>query len=131
MKDKETARVAEVLHWQMHAVPVINAAAAVETLPDGRKRVTVPQAPKRWARVARMFMPRLRDRKTYELDRLSSETLELVDGRRTVEQMVDLHMARWKLSFFEARGMIVEFLGSMLRRGIVAVQVGSGQQTPE
>ncbi len=61
--------------------------------------------------------------KKVELDALSAEMLSLFDGKRTVEIIIDLHKDKWHLSFFESRGMIVDFIRRMTERNIVVLIV--------
>lgn len=122
--------MSHLLEWQLHSVPMVNAAVEIQELESGKKILTVPVAHKAWSRVARHVLP-IRDRKRVELDALSAETLTLLDGKHTVEEIVELHKDRWQLSFFEARGMILDFLRSMVKRGIVILNAPEDLTTQE
>jgi hypothetical protein len=55
------------------------------------------------------------------LDRLGSEVWQACDGRRTVEEIVDLFAAAHDLTFHEARLSVTEFLRLLVLRGLVVV----------
>ena len=122
--------MSHLLEWQLHSVPMVNAAAEIQELESGKKILTVPVAHKAWSRAARHVLP-IRDRKRVELDALSAETIALLDGKHTVEEIIDLHQRRWQLSFFEARGMILDFLRPMVKRGIVILNAPENPRTEE
>lgn len=65
----------------------------------------------------------LRGIKKYRLDGLSLQLFNEIDGERDVEALIDLMMERHKLSFFEARSLVTQFLNNLMRRGLVAVAV--------
>jgi hypothetical protein len=111
-------RDAELIEWQLRSVPVLNAAVRRETDKDGRPLLVAPLAHRRWSRLLRRVLP-IRDAKRLALDPLSLETLDLFDGGRTVAEIVDHFQERWHLSFFEARGMVLEFLKRLVRDRVV------------
>lgn len=65
----------------------------------------------------------LRGMKKYRLDGLSLSLYREIDDARNVDDLIDLMMERHKLSFFEARGLVAQFLDMLMRRGLVAVAV--------
>ena len=65
----------------------------------------------------------MRSMKKYRLDGLGLSIYRELDGKHDVESLIDLMMERHKLSFFEARALISQYLDMLMRRGIVAVAV--------
>ena len=65
----------------------------------------------------------MRGVKKYRLEGLGLSIYRELDGKRDVETLIDLMMERYKLSFFEARALISQYLDLLMRRGIVAVAV--------
>ena len=65
--------------------------------------------------------------KKYRIDGISLTIYNEIDGKRSVENLIDLLMERYKLTFFEARGLICLYLNMLMRRGIVAVAIRQGQ----
>jgi hypothetical protein len=65
-------------------------------------------------------MPISRER-AISLDRLGSEVWQACDGRRTVQEIVDLFAAAHDLTFHEARLSVTAFLRLLTRRGLVVV----------
>jgi hypothetical protein len=118
----DLAGPAAMLRRQLATVPVLNARAGVTRLSDGRVRLDVPPNERPWVRAARLILPLRRGRRV-ELDALSSSVLDLCDGKRSVGEIIAAHQRRWRLSFYEARGMILEFLRRLTARGIVALVV--------
>ncbi|MCC7519816.1 MAG: hypothetical protein IT578_11620 [Verrucomicrobiae bacterium] len=47
--------------------------------------------------------------------------LDRFDGRRTLNEIVALHQQRWKISFFEARGMIFNSLRLLVRASLLTL----------
>ncbi len=112
----------ELLARQLRSIPVVNSAVKMRDLSGRKKLITVPLAEKRWGRVAKRIFP-IRREKKLEIDALSAEILGLFDGKRTVEDVIDVHKDRWKLSFFESRGMILDFMKRMVKRAVVVLVV--------
>jgi hypothetical protein len=104
----------------LRMVPVPNAAAARTPLPDGGLRLAVPLNRPRWVTLLAWWLPVSKERRV-ELDRAGAEALALLDGKRALGEIVEAHRERWKLSFFEARGMVLDFLRPLVRAGLVAL----------
>ena len=66
---------------------------------------------------------RLKQTKKYEIEDLSLELYRSLDGQKTVENLIDSLMASHKLSFFEARALLAQYLSDLMRRGLVAVAI--------
>ena len=56
------------------------------------------------------------------LDKLGTEVLELCDGSRRVEEIVDEFAAKHRLTFHESRVAVTGFLRSLVQRGLIAIE---------
>ncbi len=65
-----------------------------------------------------------------QLDEVGSEVLDLCDGARTVEEVIEKFAEDHKLSFREGQVAVTAFLRELLSRGIVAI-VGFGPDVSE
>ena len=61
--------------------------------------------------------------KRYKLDRLGTRVYRMIDGRKTYGELVDEFAAAEKLSFFESRALLGQFLQHLARRGLVVATV--------
>ena len=50
---------------------------------------------------------------------------EAVDGRKTVEQLIDEFAAREKLTFFESRALLGQYFQTLVRRGVIVATLPS------
>ena len=57
------------------------------------------------------------------LDRLGAEVWRLCDGKRTVEEVVDLFGERHALTFHESRVAVTLYLKALLQRGVLAIVI--------
>ena len=114
---RDAARLLEI---QMASRPVANKAVTVSRTEDGKLDLFVPTEKRGWRRQLRHILP-LAEEKNIELDYLGAEFFSLCDGKCTVEEIVDDYMKRWNLSFFEARGLVLQFLRGLMRSGLVAL----------
>jgi len=116
----ETRRSGRLLEIQLASRPVANEAARQAPTGDDGLDVTVPLEQRAWSEVLRRVLP-LSAERNVELDRFGAEFFALCDGEHTVEQLVDRYMARWQLSFFEARALVLSYLKALMRRNLVAL----------
>jgi hypothetical protein len=100
----------------LQAIPVPNQAV----IRHGGGRFSVPLRQPAWVRWVRPVFP-ISKEKNVQLDKLGAEIYALCDGRRTVEEIIDLHKDRWRLSFFESRAMILQFLRQLLERNLIVL----------
>lgn len=107
---------------QLHSVPIRN--EAVQTIESSESRMIVGVALK-YEGLMRPFAKLLsmKSMKKYQLEGLSLELYRGLDGRKTVEDIVDEMMKRFSLSFFEARALTMQYLEMLMRRGLAVVAV--------
>jgi hypothetical protein len=84
----------------------------VVSVPMRRPRFLVP--PLSW------ILPYSSHRRV-ELDALGAGVLDLCDGRRSVEAVIEAFAARHKLSFREAQLAVTQFLKQLTHRGLLAI----------
>jgi hypothetical protein len=116
----QAGRSGELLQIQLASRPLVNEAARqARTAGDGLE-VSVPLQRRAWGEALRHVLP-LSGERNVELDRFGAEFFALCDGEHTVEQLIGLYMDRWLLSFFEARALVLSYLRTLMRHGLVAL----------
>jgi len=113
------------LDAQLEAVPVFNAAAKVEFRDDGSALASVPL---RFPRGLRWAAERLgwgRSMRNYAIDAIGAGVLARIDGERSIGEIVESFGAENQLAFFEARGLILQYLHLLIARGVVGVMLKS------
>lgn len=88
----------------------------------GRLRVGVPQHYQGLLALARRLLP-LRDRRSWLLDGPGLEVWRRIDGTASVADLIAWLEREEGLSFHEARLLLAQYLGTLTRRGLVAVEV--------
>ncbi len=107
---------------QLRAIPLRNEKAELVSYSDASMVFGVKLSYSGPMALAAKLMG-LRRTKKYELEGLSLKLYRSLDGVKTVEDLVDGLMASYKLSFFEARALIAQYLSDLMRRGLVVVAV--------
>ena len=115
---RQAQGLAELLDMQMSSIPFRNEGVRTTELGGDKLSVSMPLTHGQLGRLFRRVLP-LSNERNLELDRLGRELYDLCDGRRTVEEIVDIYIERWKLSFFEARGLVLSFLRSLVQKNLV------------
>ena len=118
------AKEVQAVSWRemLEAIPQKNRAAQVESSDDQVSRFSVPLRRPWWMIRPVSWIVHPSGRKKVGLDRLGAEVLELCDGSRNVEEIVDLFAAGHRLSFHESRVAVTGFLKSLVQRGMLAMQ---------
>jgi hypothetical protein len=100
--------------------PTRNRAVTTEQR-DGVTRITVKKRRPRYLvpPISWVIRPRLETR--VEIEGLGIEILELCDGRRTVEQIVDEFAGLHALTFHEARVSVTTYQKALVQRGVVVL----------
>ena len=60
------------------------------------------------------------DKKTYLLDKIGKLVYESVDGKKTFGELIDEFAAAQKLTFFESRALLGQFMRNLAARGLIA-----------
>ena len=61
----------------------------------------------------------LSSRKKFVLDRVGAAFYESIDGKKNLETLADEFAAREKLTFFEARALVGQYLQTLTKKGLV------------
>jgi hypothetical protein len=110
-----TTTTGQVLELQLASRPRPNPALRLEPTAGGGLVLVLPVERPAWTRRL-AWLIRLPPERRLELDDLGAALFGQCDGQRTVEQLVDALAARWQLSFFEARGLVLHLLKRLVQR---------------
>ena len=105
----------------MAAVPMVNHAAKLTATPSGGTLAEVPIPRPRFLVPPISWILPFSGQRRIELDKLGTAVLELCDGRRSVERIVESFAADHKLTFREAQLSVTQFLRMLTERGVVAI----------
>ena len=61
----------------------------------------------------------LSSRKKFVLDRIGAAFYESIDGKKNLETLADEFAAREKLTFFESRALVGQYLQTLTKKGLV------------
>lgn len=107
---------------QLQSVPVRNERVRI-TRPEDNAGALIVEVDLSYRGIvgllSRLFHPR--KSKKFQLEGLAREIYERIDGRRSLEQFIDDLMAGHKLTFFEARALIVQYLKILMERGLIVI----------
>jgi hypothetical protein len=102
------------------AVPHVNAAIRTTSAPEGLL-VEVPlRRPSYLVPPISWIIP-FSSHRRIQLDKLGTAVLELCDGRRTVERIIEKFARDHKLTYREAQLSVSQFLQMLTERGILAI----------
>ena len=121
MRTKSIRQQDEQFREALKAVPVRNAHVKATPLPEDPQRLEV-EVELLYRTPVQRFLRRVlkaAPTKRYKLDRLGTRVYEMIDGRKTYGELVDEFAAAEKLTFFEARALLGQFLQHLSRRGLV------------
>lgn len=110
------------VEMQLHTIPVRN--THVETWPqedDPDTLVVQVRLKPRGILALTMKTLKAREFKKYSLVGLSRNMYESVDGKKTVEDLLNRLMEEYKLTFLEARALTLQYLSDLMTRGLVVV----------
>ena len=121
MKTKSIRQQDEQFREALKAVPVRNEHVRAAPLPEDPKRLEVEVELLYRTPLQRLLRRLLRaaPTKRYKLDRLGTRVYGMIDGRKTFGELVDEFAAAEKLTFFESRALLGQYLQHLSRRGLV------------
>jgi len=117
-KDKPSREM--TLSQFLAAVPQKNSAIKVELAGDGLL-VSVPIPRPRWLVPPISWILPFSDHRRVELDEPGKIVLELCDGQRTVEEVIESFAQKHKLSFRESQLAVTKFFRELVQRGIMVI----------
>lgn len=105
----------------LKAIPVLNNDVEAREVSDGRLVITVKHKPVRkgWAAV---LSPKV-DYRKIKLDELGTFTFGLIDGSRTVLEIIDIFQKQFKTNRREAELSCVEFMKLLASRYIISLVI--------
>lgn len=107
---------------QLHSIPLRN--KKVRVFPsDDNPEILIAEVNLRYMgplKMARMLL-KLRDTRRFKIEGLTRELYERLDGKCTVEELVNEIAASEQLTFFEARAFIVQYLKGLMERGLIVI----------
>ena len=129
-KRKHPLRQPEAFTTQLSATPVRNAAAKVMASSEADRLVVAIDL--KYTGSSRLFAGLLRTKKQkqYELEGLGLELYNRFDGKCAVEDLVDELIERYKLTFFEARALVLTYLRMLTDRGLIVMAVKEPSAQP-
>ena len=122
-KPAHPLRQPEAFTTQLSATPVRNAAAKVMASSEADRLVVAIDL--KYTGSSRLFAGLLRTKKQkqYELEGLGLELYNRFDGNCAVEELIDELIERYKLTFFEARALVLTYLRMLTDRGLIVMAV--------
>lgn len=74
---------------------------------------------------------KLSEEKKYEIKGIGFVIYEKIDGRRNLKDLVEYLQNTYKLSFFEARSLLIQYLKLLSQKSIIAVGLKKRKDTPK
>ncbi len=124
-RPKDTPRPEMTVSKFLSTVPVRNEEMKLERVRGG-SLASVPIPRPRWLVPPISWVLPFSSQRRVQLDDPGTEVLELCDGKRTVEEIIETFAQGNKLSFREAQLAVTQFLRELMNRGIVAIVVPRG-----
>jgi len=107
------------------AIPVQNSEVTAVTLASGQILIRYPVTLRPWlAKWFRRFKgasPQIRSRKI-ELDPIGTDVWQMIDGKRTVQEIIDEFAQIHQLPTAESESAITQFLRDLGKRGLIGMQ---------
>lgn len=103
------------------AVPHVNQAMEIDRRRNGTAIVSVPMRRPRYLVPPLSWIIPFSSHRRVELDKVGVSVLDLCNGHRNVESIIDKFATDHKLSFREAQLAITQFTRQLVQRGLVAV----------
>ncbi len=97
----------------------------VDALRDGGALVKVPPRRPRWMTPPISWVLPFSPERRVQLDAIGADVLNLCNGARRVEQIIESFASANKLTFREARIPVTQFLRQLTERGLIAIVASS------
>ena len=108
----------------MNGRPVAGEITARQALSNGGERISIRVRPGKWHRIL-LRLPEKISRE-YELDAYGVNLVNLCNGKRSVEEIVEQFACEQRLDTYEAERAVVDYLQTLMRRGIVSMALTPG-----
>lgn len=110
------------------AVPHVNDAMELHRRSTGGAIASVPMRRPRYLVPPLSWILPYSSHRRIELDELGMHFLDLCDGVRTIEEIIEEFVRRYRLSFREAQISVLHFSKQLVERGVIAIV---GQESPQ
>ena len=119
-KTTPTPAQEQAFRQSLEAVPVRNAAVKI-TQTGNPDELEVEVGLKYESAGLRVFRALLKpaSTKTYLLDKTGKRVYESIDGKKNFGQLIDEFAAAHKLTFFESRALLGQYMTSLAKRGLI------------
>ncbi len=109
----------ESIQSQLTAIPIPNH----EVEKDLRRDLLLVKVQLRYKGINKLFakLLKLATIKQYQIDGVSFELYQLMDGKRNIEDLIDFLSEKYQLSFFESRGLILHYLHILTQKGVIVI----------
>ena len=115
-----STKVFENLSEQLAVIPVPNEAARIIKNEKDLLSIEVQlRYSPMWAWLAKLFL--LKTKKIYELEGLGLLLYRRLDSAKTLGELIDQFQDENALTFFEARALILQYLQSLMKSGLVVM----------
>lgn len=104
----------------MQSIPAINPGVTFQKEDDGHLMALVPT--KRPSGFLSRFMASTSTRRI-RLDEIGAFVIENINGKRTVQEIVDAFAAKYRVNRREAELSMADFLKSLVQRNIIAIGI--------
>ena len=105
----------------MESIPVQNHEVEIKKTDDGEIYIIDVQLKYSGLHKKLATLLKLKKVRRFQLDGISLEIYHLMDGRKTIEGLVDYLYDTYNLSFFESRGLVLHYVHLLTERGIIVV----------
>ncbi len=107
------------------ACPVHRPGIRMLSADDGDALLLVVKRPPFRSKLLERLAPVVRERRI-ELDEIGAQVWHWIDGRRTVRELVRAFSDKFGVNHREAEVAVVEFLKSLMTRGLISMEVPGG-----
>jgi len=111
------------LEQQLASVPIRNERVNATREDGGRVLVVAVALRYPWWGASLHRLLRLRAQRRFRLDGVGLEVYESIDGHKNFEALVDEFAARHKLTFFESRALLMQYMRTLMSRGLIVIGV--------
>lgn len=113
---------------QLSSIPVRNQKVRFFTGDDGESLVVeVALKYPKWMLPLYHFL-KMKDFKSYRIEGIGLQVYESIDGKKSFEELIDKFAEHHKLTFFESRALLMQYMGMLMKKGLVVVGMRRGAE---
>ena len=108
---------------QLSSIPIRNERVTTTAGDDGQTLIV--EVKLQYPPLVRLLgkLLKMQDRKRFQLDAVGREVYESIDGRKSFEELIDAFAERHKLTFYESRALLMQYMEMLMKRGLVVVGI--------